>query len=130
MPKTNSLLLLWSKYFRSKKEGWGNPANWSRRNSKKTCVKSSHESSFKEINTTSQPLTTRTSEGDGCETVVHNLGEVMKDNNSFVLEVHFPNASNLTNRGTSYNELLLHFPELAHWVSTCYRVKVIRNFGN
>ena len=66
----------------------------------------------------------------GCETVVHALREAMKDDNSFVLQVDFKNAFNLANRGTTYNELLNHFPELAHWVSTCYGVKAILNFGN
>ena len=58
------------------------------------------------------------------------LREAMKDDNSFVLQVDFRNAFNLANRGTTYNELLNHFPELAHWVSTCYGVKAILNFGN
>ena len=41
-----------------------------------------------------------------CETVVHALREATKDNNSFVVQVDFRNAFN-------------HFPEPAHWVSTC-----------
>ena len=66
----------------------------------------------------------------GCETVVHALREAMKDNNSFVLQVDFQNAFNSANRGTTYNELLIHFPELAHRVATCYGVKAVLNFGN
>ena len=50
----------------------------------------------------------------GCETVVHALREAMKDNNSFVLQVNFQNVFNSANRATTYNELLIHFPELAH----------------
>ena len=64
----------------------------------------------------------------GCETVVHALREAMKDNNSFVLQVDFQNAFNSANRGTTYNELLIHFPELGHWVTACYGVEAVLNF--
>ena len=30
----------------------------------------------------------------------------------------------------TYNELLIHFPELRHWVTACYGVEAVLNFGN
>ena len=53
----------------------------------------------------------------------------MKDN-SFVLQIYFQNAFNAAYRATNYNELLIHFPELAYWVGTCYGVEAVLNFGN
>ena len=66
----------------------------------------------------------------GCEMVVHALREAMKYNNSFVLQVDFQNAFNSANRATTYNELLIHLPELAYWVGTCYGVEAVLNFGH
>ena len=66
----------------------------------------------------------------GSETVVHHVREAMRDNNSFVLQVDFQNAFNSANRATTYNELLIHFPELAYWVGTCYGIEAVLNFGN
>ena len=59
--------------------------------------------------------------------VVNALREAMKDNNSFVLQVDFQNAFNSPNRGTTYNKLFIHFPELAHWVATCYGVEAVHS---
>ena len=64
---------------------------------------------------------------NGCEALIHAAwGLLDQDHEGIMLmQIDFLNAFNLADRKTAFEEVKRLFPELAHWVSSCYGVEAI-----
>ena len=68
----------------------------------------------------------------GCEAIVHALNNVMSmDSEDLnIVQVDLINAFNMADRKKGFEEILENFPELAHWIATCYGVAANLVFGD
>ena len=68
---------------------------------------------------------------NGCEALVHTLHTLMDQamEDTFLMQVDFTNAFNLADRMAAFEEVKRLFPELAHWVSSCYGTEAVLIYG-
>ena len=68
----------------------------------------------------------------GCEGLVHTVQTLLhqETDGHHMLQVDFINAFNLASRQAAYEEVKKSFPELAHWVASCYGVAAQLVYGD
>ena len=70
----------------------------------------------------------------GCEGIVHGTRAFLKDekitiNRRWLLQVDLHNAFNLVDRIFMMAAVREHFPDISHWVESCYSVAPFLNLG-